>query len=64
MTRLTPKNPRVVWLSAPVNERAYFDNVAALITDEFEAHASDFPPGTRIRITAEVVSPDAEVAHE
>lgn len=78
MQRLTPENPKVVWVSGPVRERSKGKGPGAPAMDfgsfdmpsirmPFEPwviHADEFPPGTRIRITAEVLAPETEAEHE
>lgn len=72
MQRLTPENPRVVWESEPVtaidteshgpypvfgNARSFHPMLYGS-PGQYYANAHDFPLGTRIRITAEVVLPE------
>jgi hypothetical protein len=66
---LSTERLRVEWVSEPVMPSATYPNIprttlffghcGVLIHQAFYARAEDFPLGTRIRITAEVLLPEA-----
>lgn len=58
---LTSQNLRAEWISAPSDERPYgrfWGSHGVLIGHGYYASAKNFPPGTRVKITAEVLPPD------
>lgn len=55
---LSPTRLRVEWVSDPVREEPYgkfFGNHGVIIGTGYYAQAEDFPVGTRVKITAEII---------
>lgn len=63
---LSAANPRTEWVSLPtgkapgckLNKEMYFGSTGLLSGNGYIAFSSDFPPGTRIRVVAEVIFPN------
>lgn len=56
---------RTEWISQPSRQETYgrfWGNAGLLIDTAYYARAEDFPVGTRIRVTAEVLPPESEEA--
>lgn len=57
---LSPENLKNVWVSEPLREESYgkyFGNNGVLIGQGFYVAAKDFPVGTLVRVTCEVLLP-------
>lgn len=59
---LSPERLRVEWMSEPNEQRDYgrfFGSSGLIVNTAFYAAAKDFPIGTRVRVTCEVLLPES-----
>ena len=58
---MTTVNTRVEWTSEPSRQEPYgrfFGSSGLIVGNGYYVHAKDFPAGTRVKITCEVLLPD------